>query len=73
MNNKEEFCAACLAIPIALIGGAAAKSSYSASQSRKKNYTMMIISIVSFILALAIAVYYLCYKRCKICLDAPIF
>jgi hypothetical protein len=70
MESKEEFCSACLSIPIALAGGVAAKGS---GGTRKKNHMLMIVSIISFFISLFIAMYYLYFKKCKECLDTNIF
>jgi hypothetical protein len=73
MSSKESFCAACLAIPLALAGGAAAKGSYSAKKQRKRKLIFLIISIISFFISAGIAIYYLYIKKCDECLNSNIF
>lgn len=67
-DTKEEFCGACLAIPLALAGagvaGAGAKNNKKGKYKKMKKYMLwggLTITVISVILA----IYYL--KSCKKC------
>ena len=66
-DMKEDFCGACLAVPLAFAGVGA--SAYGANGSRK-NYKktkqiVLWVGIISIVLSLIIAFYY--FKNCKEC------
>lgn len=60
-ETKENFCGACVAVPVAMVG-----SSMGVSSSKKKNNkTFISICIVITIISILIAIYYL--KTCNDC------
>ena len=65
---KENFCGACVALPLAFVGVGA--SAYGTG-SRKKHQTQKKIAlwagIISIIISIAIAIYYLYIKKCSNC------
>lgn len=64
---KEEFCGACLAIPLALAGGATA--TVGARGSHKKNKKILLWSgIIVTILSLLIMIYFVWIKKCDQCI-----
>ena len=68
MNSiKEDFCGACLAIPLAFAGVGA--SAYGTSSSRgkykKQKLIILISGIVSIVISLVIAIYYM--STCSNC------
>lgn len=69
---KEEFCGACVAIPLAFAGvgaGVYGSSSSRGSYKNKKKVMMWsgIISIFFIIISIIVAIYFLCIKKCKEC------
>lgn len=73
INNedvKEGFCGACMAIPLAFagIGASAYGSSGSRNNHKKQKKWALWIGIISVLLSIFIAVYYLFIKKCTDCL-----
>ncbi len=66
---KENFCGACLSIPLAFVGVSA--SAYGASGSRrshkKQKKIALWVGIVTILISLLIAVYYLFISKCSNC------
>ena len=60
---KEDFCGACAAIPIALVGGAIASSQSSNYKKNKKIILWIGVSIT--VISLLVAIYFL--LQCKNC------
>lgn len=61
---KEEFCGACAAIPVALVGGVIASSSQNSNYKKNKKIILWIgVSIT--VISLLVAVYFL--LQCKNC------
>ena len=67
-NTKEEFCGACAAVPLAFagIGASAYGSSSRGSHKKQKNWALW-AGIISVILSILIAVYFLFIKKCVDC------
>jgi hypothetical protein len=63
---KEEFCGACLAIPLAL-AGAGASTVGSGGKHKNKRRIILWVGIATVILSLVIGVYYLWIKKCSEC------
>lgn len=67
-NTREEFCGACLAVPLAMAGvgvgtaGAVTKGSH--QRSRK---VMLWTGVILVLLSLLIAIYFLFIKKCSSC------
>jgi uncharacterized membrane protein YbjE (DUF340 family) len=67
-NVKEEFCGACLAIPLALAGaGAGSVGSNKRGKHKKMRKTMMIIGVITVVISIILGVYYLWIKDCSDC------
>jgi len=65
-NTKEDFCGACISIPVAIAGASLAGASTKASKNnKKKKRTMFFVGITITILALIVGLIYL--KKCKSC------
>jgi len=62
---KEEFCGACLAIPVALAGASAAGYGSKKGSHKTLKKFALIGGISVTVIALGIAIYYIC--RCKEC------
>ena len=63
-DKKEDFCGACLSVPLALAGaGVAGGGSMSKSKSRKK--IMLIVGISVAVIGLIITIWFV--TRCKSC------
>jgi len=67
---KEDFCPACLAVPLAFVSAGAGVygSSGSRKNYRRKKKICLISSVITLISACFIAYYYLSIKNCKKCL-----
>jgi hypothetical protein len=63
-NNKEEFCGACLAVPLAMAGVGSAAGASGSSKKKIKKYVFW-GSIILSVISLLAAVYFL--KKCKTC------
>lgn len=64
---KEEFCGACLAVPLALAGAGAA--SVGAKGSYKKNRKALLwTGILTVIISILIMVYFVWIKKCDKCI-----
>lgn len=63
-DTKEEFCAPCLAVPLAFGGAGGAAFSETISNPKTKNWILG-ISIVVFLISVAIFIYF--RVRCKTC------
>lgn len=65
-NIKEDFCGACISVPIAMAGATLAGASTKKGKTNKKvKKIMFFVGITITILALIAAVIYL--KKCKSC------
>jgi len=67
-DTREEFCGACLAVPLAMVGmgvGAAGATTKGSHQKSKK--ILLWSGIFTVILALLIAIYFLYIKKCSTC------
>ena len=66
---REDFCGACLAVPLAFAGVGA--SAYGSGGSRKKHKSQkkiaMLVGIISILVSIGVAVYYLYIKDCSNC------
>lgn len=67
-DKKEDFCPACLAVPLALAGAGASTIGTNQSQQHKKRKQILLWGgITTLIFALLIIVYYVWIKKCKSC------
>ena len=67
-DTKEEFCGACLAIPVAFAGvGASAYGASSRGKHKKTKKYALWGGIRAIVLSLLVAVYYLFIKKCTEC------
>jgi len=65
---KENFCGACLALPLALAGaGAGAAGMQEKGEQTKKKERLIQIGLVSLGISVALLVYFLVIKKCKGC------
>ena len=63
---KEEFCGACLAVPLAFAGvGASAYGASSRGKYKTGRKASLWIGIITIIISVIIAIYYLC--KCETC------
>jgi ABC-type proline/glycine betaine transport system permease subunit len=68
IHVKEEFCGACAAIPFAFAGvGASAYGSSSRGNHKNQKKIALWGGIISVIISVLIAVYYLWIKKCTDC------
>jgi nitrate/nitrite transporter NarK len=68
---KEDFCPACLAIPLAFVGAGAAAAGGTISDKHKKwKKTLLVSGILTLLMCVALGIYYLMNKdnctECKI-------
>lgn len=73
MNNKQDikepFCGACAVIPLAMAGvGASAYGSNNKGSYKKNKQIMLWGGIITIIISILIAVYFLWFKECSQCL-----
>ena len=67
-DSKEGFCGACLAVPLAMAGVGVGAAGATAKGSQKKTRKMLIwTGVITVILSLLIAVYYMFIKKCQSC------
>lgn len=68
-ETKEDFCGACVMVPLAFAGAGA--SAYGASGSKKQHKKtkkiVFWVGIATIVISLAIAAYYLWIKKCQDC------
>jgi hypothetical protein len=65
---KEDFCAACLTVPLAFIGaGTSAYGSKSKGTHKRKKKMLLWSGVFTVSLAVVIAVYYLFIAKCEEC------
>lgn len=65
---KESFCGACLAVPLAFAGvGASAYGADSKSKHKNNKKIMLWVGIITIIISLFIAIYYMFLSGCKNC------
>ena len=57
-ETKEDFCASCLAIPIALIGAGVAGSSSSSKQHKTKKKILFWSGIITILIAIFVFIYF---------------
>jgi len=66
---KENFCPACISIPLAFIG--VGSSAYGASGSKKSHKTQkkiaLYVGIVTIVISISIIVYYMWIAKCVNC------
>lgn len=63
--SKEEFCGACVALPIALAGAGVAGVGTKSGSNKQKKKIMLISGLVVCALSLIVTIIYL--NRCKQC------
>ena len=73
---REDFCPACLAVPLIFAGGGAAAAcslSPEEEEEAKKNRRALIIwgGIITTILSIAVYIYFRFVKKCKSCQLPP--
>ena len=68
-NVKENFCGACLAVPIGLIGAGAAYSGTGSSKGKNKKYKQILLwtGITTIILSIITIIYFYFIRKCKTC------
>ena len=67
-NVIEGFCGACLAVPLAFAGvGASAYGSSSRGKHKKQKKIALWAGIISIVISLLIAVWYLYFSKCTDC------
>lgn len=67
-ESKESFCGACLAVPLAFAGaGVSAYGSKSKGKHKKQKKIIFWLGIVSVLISVMIAVYYMFIKKCDEC------
>ena len=65
---KEDFCGACLSVPLAFVGvGASIYGTSSRDKYKKQKKIVLMSGIVSIMVSLIIASYYLFFSGCKDC------
>ncbi len=67
-NEREDFCGACLAVPLAMVGvgvGAAGATTKGSHQKTKK--ILLWSGVATVIIALLIVIYFLFIKKCSNC------
>jgi len=64
MKTKEDFCGACLAVPLALVGGSTALASKNSHKQRKKIifFVGLAVTLLSFVLGL---IFLMKCKKCR--------
>jgi uncharacterized membrane protein YjfL (UPF0719 family) len=68
-NTKEEFCGACLAVPMALVGAGASVAGANQKGTHKKMKKYMLWGgILTIIISILIAVYFISIKKCNSCI-----
>ena len=68
MEIKEDFCGACVAVPLAFAGvGASAYGSSSKGKHKQRKKIALITGGVSILLSVLIVVYYLYIRKCATC------
>ena len=66
---RENFCGACLAVPMAFVGVGATAYGADGSKGKHKDLkkTMLIVGILSILISAAVAIYFLKFcKKCRI-------
>ena len=67
-ETKEEFCGACLAVPLAFAGaGVSAYGTGSKGSHKKRRKMVFWVGILMVLLSLAVAYYYMFIKDCGDC------
>ena len=65
-NVREDFCGACLTVPLAALGvGVGAYGSGARGKYRKKKTIMLVLGILITVISVAIGIYFL--KKCSNC------
>lgn len=64
-EEKEDFCPACVAVPMALVGAGVGAAGAQDGTSSQRNKIMMYVGVGVALLSIAIALYYL--LSCKEC------
>lgn len=65
---KEDFCPSCLVVPLVVAGAGAAAAGGTVSQKHKVWKKALLISgVVTFLIAIAIAIYLFANKDCASC------
>ena len=72
MSNKEDikepFCAACIAVPLAMVGAGASAYGANKQGSHKKTKQIMLWGgLTVTLISVLVAVYFLFIKKCKTC------
>jgi len=67
-ETKENFCGACLAVPLAFVGAGVAYGSAGSKKKHKQTKKIVFwVGIAVTVLSLAVAIYYLWIKKCDDC------
>lgn len=67
-DAREDFCGACLAVPIAMVGvGVGATGATAKGRHQRTKKVLLWSGIVTVIIALLIAIYFLYIKKCSSC------
>jgi hypothetical protein len=64
-EHKEDFCGACVAIPLAMIGAGAAATNSDSKNKKKWKRIIFIGGIIISVLSITVAIWYL--NTCKSC------
>ena len=65
---REDFCPACLAIPLAMAGaGASVAGSNKSAKFKLQKKVLLWGGIFTVLVSVAIVIYYICIKDCKDC------
>ncbi len=67
-ETKENFCGACLAIPIAIAGSGLGIAGTTKGSHKRMKKILLISGISLTILSVFIAIYFLYIKKCNTCL-----
>ena len=72
-DTREDFCPACVAIPMAMVGmgtsayGVSGNNHTTKDEHKRKKQLMFIIGLILTLLSVFIAIYFLYIKKCKKC------
>lgn len=64
-SNREDFCGACVAIPLAIVGTGAVGVGTTKGGYGKRKKIIMFVGVAVTLISLAVAIYFL--TRCKDC------
>ena len=67
-ETKENFCGACLAIPLALVGAGASTAGMQQKGAHKKRKEILLkVGLASLVVSIGLLVYFLVIRKCKDC------